>query len=154
MSSWKIEQLNLEKDLEPALTFAEMLLLELEDTRSTAPFNRKKVSTDLEKNRDKFSVFVARDEQGSGVGLLTLVESFAIYANGSYGVINELYIAPRYRSKGVGKALLDSVKEFGSKKGWKRIDVTAPEGKKWKRTVEFYLREGFEHTGPKLKFLL
>ena len=39
---------------------------------------------------DRFIPIVAKNEQGAIVGILTLVENYAIYANGNYGIINEM----------------------------------------------------------------
>ena len=103
---------------------------------------------------DRFQVFVARDDSGELAGLATLCETFAIYANGNYGVIDEMYVAPAFRSQGLGKRLVDAIKGFGRERGWSRIDVTAPEGEGWERTRRFYEREGFSFAGPKLKLLL
>ena len=111
-----------------------------------------RVLEDWNTNTGRFYVFAALDERDEPVGLITLAECFAIYAGGSYGIINELYVSPPYRSKGVGKQLLDIVKETAAKKNWLRIDVVAPLEPKWGRTVRFYEREGFTHAGPKLKF--
>jgi GNAT superfamily N-acetyltransferase len=97
---------------------------------------------------------VARTADGEIAGISTVVESFAIYANGTYGVINEMYVAPPYRSKGVGARLIDAVKELAGRRGWARIDVTAPESPAWDRTRRFYESQGFVFTGPKLKFVL
>ncbi len=101
---------------------------------------------------DRVHVFVARDADGSIAGVLTMCEGFAIYANGLFGVINEMYVMPRHRSRGVGKMLLDEAKALARQLGWKRIDVTAPESSAWSRTRAFYEREGFTFAGPKLKF--
>ena len=103
---------------------------------------------------DRFHVFAARSAANELYGILTLVQSFAIYANGPYGIINEMYVPPEHRSRGVGSRLLDAAKDFGRAKGWSRIDVTTPEAERWARTRRFYEKEGFVFTGPKLKFLL
>ncbi len=103
---------------------------------------------------ERFHVFVAKNETGEICGILTLAEAFAIYANGNYGIINEMYVAPEYRSAGIGARLVDAAKNFGRQKGWARIDVTAPESERWERTRRFYEKQGFVFTGPKLKFLL
>ena len=130
------------------------LLAELrEDPSEEASVDKSKVVRDWLMNRDRHRVYVALDNDRI-VGILTLQECFAIYANGSYGVINELYVVPDYRSKGVGKTLVDKAAAVARMKGWRRLDVTAPAGDKWQRTVNFYLREGFVHTGPKLKLML
>ena len=97
---------------------------------------------------------VARTADGEIAGIATVVESFAIYANGPYGVINEMYVAPPYRSQGVGARLIAAVKDLAARRGWIRIDVTAPESPAWDRTRRFYESQGFVFTGPKLKFVL
>lgn len=84
---------------------------------------------------------------------MTATEAFAIYANGPYGIIDEMYVFPTCRSQGVGGALLDAVKDLAERKGWHRIDVTAPESPSFARTRSFYEREGFTFAGPKLKFI-
>lgn len=40
------------------------------------------------------------------IGFGAICESRSLYAKGSFGIIQELYIMPRYRSKGVGKSLI------------------------------------------------
>lgn len=94
---------------------------------------------------------IAYDEKREPLGLLTLVEGFAIYANGAYGVIPEMYVIPEARSSGVGRRLIESAVQIGRERGWSRIDVTAPESPAWQRSVRFYESCGFEFAGPKLK---
>ena len=91
---------------------------------------------------------------GEAVGILTVTETFAIYAGGRYGVIDEMYVDPGHRSAGVGRGLLEAAKELGRVRGWRRIDVTAPPGDAWGRTVRFYEGHGFVFTGPKMRCLL
>jgi len=116
--------------------------------------DKAKILADWEASKERFVAFVAIAENGEVLGIITLAQSFAIYAGGCYGAINELYVAPKHRNKNVGKMLVETAKDYGRKRGWKRLDVTAPPGDKWRRTVNFYLREGFAHTGPKLRFML
>jgi len=137
---------------ETVFALVEKLLFELrENAEDSAMFDRDKVINNWNSVSDRFVAFIAYDgDQAAGV--ITLVECFAIYAGGSFGIINELYVAPEYRSRKIGRQLLETVKDFGRSRGWKRIDVTAPPGPRWERTVRFYEREGFLFTGPKLKF--
>ena len=102
----------------------------------------------------KTDVWFAFNHNNDVVGICTLTESQALYAGGNYGVIDEMYIVPGYRSKNVGALLVDHVKEIARQKRWKRIDVTAPTEEKWKRTIAFYEKCGFTFTGPKLKLVL
>lgn len=142
-------------DAEVVFGFVLRLLRELgEESDDLGALNEANVLRAWRETGDRFHVLAARDEGNEIVGLLTLNEAFAIYANGRYAVIDEMYVVPGHRSNGVGKKLIDAVKELGRVRGWTRIEVTAPESQRWVRTRHFYEREGFSFTGPKLKFLL
>ena len=108
---------------------------------------------DLLANHPGVWAFVA--EAGTETtGVLTLNECAAIYAGGSFGEICELYVAPAFRSAGVGAKLIDAAVEFGRKRGWPVIEVGAPDIPRWQKSVEFYQRYGFEMVGPRLEFEL
>lgn len=94
------------------------------------------------------------DDAGEPRAFFTLAESFAFFAHGSYGILNELWVDPTLRSQGVGEAVIDFCARFGGERGWHRIDVTAPPDPKWDPTFEFYRKRGFVPTGPKLKLLV
>ena len=98
--------------------------------------------------------FLAVDEKGEAVGVLTLNECASIYAGGVFGEISELYVAPQARSEGIGPELLGRAIEFGRTKRWGRLEVGAPDASRWNRTVAFYLNNGFVEVGPRLKLLL
>lgn len=133
----------------------EKLLMELREEGEEAGIpDRERARRHWLENSDKFTSFIARDENHKPIGIITLTECFAIYAGGNFGIINELYIIPEYRSQKVGQKLLETVKDYARKKGWKRIDVTAPPGDGWARTIRFYEREGFVLTGRNLKFFV
>jgi len=88
------------------------------------------------------------------LAFFTLGESFSIFAHGKYGIINELWVNEAVRSKGIGKTVIQEILKIGAKRNWKRIDVSAPPGEKWDRTVNFYQKNGFSFTGRKLKIHL
>jgi GNAT superfamily N-acetyltransferase len=85
------------------------------------------------------------------IGFICIIESSAIYAGGKFGVINELYVKPQLRSKGIGKKLLLYADQLKEMKGWSRLELSTPEESKWKRTLNFYLKEGFTITGVRMK---
>lgn len=105
--------------------------------------------------REKYFVFVASDEDARAIGFVALYESHALYAEGAFGTIPELYVRPGYRSLGVGLRLLEQAKSFGKSRGWKRLEVTTPPLPLFDKTLTFYEREGFAITGGrKLKVVL
>jgi len=99
-------------------------------------------------------VFIASDGYGKAVGFITIGITSAIYAEGTFGVINELYVVPEVRSSGIGKLLLDAAKRLAASKGWTRLEVTAALERVNPRAIRFYQREEFVESGPRLKFEL
>jgi GNAT superfamily N-acetyltransferase len=97
---------------------------------------------------DSHSTLLALDEDEDIVGILTMVECLSISAGGKYGVINELYVVPEYRSEGVGKMLIDEAKDLIESRDWKRLELTTP-GDEFSKTLRFYEREGFYKIGPR-----
>ncbi len=106
-------------------------------------------------DHEKYIVFVARKENGNAVGFIALYESHALYAEGAFGTIPELYVYPEYRSHNVGRRLLCEARSFGTARGWKRLEVTTPPLPQFDKALAFYEREGFAITGGrKLKVAL
>lgn len=99
---------------------------------------------------DKHSTLLAYDDDDNLAGVITLAESISLYAGGTIGVINELYVLAPYRSEGLGRMLIDEAKNLGNARGWKRLEVTTP-GEEYERTLRFYEREGFFQIGPRYK---
>ena len=103
----------------------------------------------------RYFVLVARDIGGIDLGFVALYECYALYAEGVFGTIPELYVRPEYRSQGIGRLLLDLAKAYGMEQGWTRIEVTTPPLPQFARTLAFYEREGFAVSGGlKLRVLL
>lgn len=105
--------------------------------------------------REKYFVFVARSVSGSPAGFIALYESYALYAEGAFGTIPELYVQPEHRANGLGLHLVSQAKSFGASRGWTRLEVTTPPLPQFDRTLAFYEREGFAISGGrKLKVSL
>lgn len=148
-----ISRLGLE-DAETVFEWVLRLLVELgEEGEELGELARDQVLKVWRERRNQYHVYAAKDGDRI-VGILTLSVTFAIYANGEYGVIDEMYVDPEYRSAGVGAKLVQAAADFGRLQGWARLDVTAPESERWERTRRFYEKQGFVFTGPKLKLLL
>ena len=103
----------------------------------------------------RYFVLMARDGVGAASGFVALYESYALYAEGAYGTIPELYVRPAHRSMGIGCRLVQGAKAYGAERGWKRIEVTTPPLPQFDRTLAFYERQGFAVSGGrKLRVLL
>lgn len=106
-------------------------------------------------DREKYFVFLASIDGGHPVGFVALYESYALYAEGAFGTIPELYVRPDYRSRELGRRLISEARAFGVARGWRRLEVTTPPLPQFERTLAFYERAGFSVTGGrKLKLSL
>lgn len=95
-----------------------------------------------------YYVFLARERNtGEAIGFISLYESYALYSEGAYGTIPELYVRPEFRSGSVGASLLQRAKAFAVSKNWKRLEVTTPPIPEFDRTLSFYESNGFEISG-------
>jgi len=103
--------------------------------------------------KGKYIALLAINNTEEVVGILTMGKSCAVYAGGKFGVIHEFYINPEIRSQGIGKLLLEKAKQKSLDLNWNRLEVGAPPYPVWERTTDFYLREGFQEIGPRLKWL-
>ncbi len=99
-------------------------------------------------NDGTYIVLLARDvAQPEPLGFLALYECYALYAEGSFGTIPELFVRPAYRSSGVGATLISEAQGVGQTRGWSRIEVTTPPLPQFDRTLAFYQQQGFSISG-------
>lgn len=98
-------------------------------------------------SHEKYFVFVARSGSLSSAGFIALYESYALYAEGAFGTIPELYVRPAYRKNKLGLHLVSEAKSFGASRGWTRLEVTTPPLPQFDKTLAFYEREGFAISG-------
>ena len=106
-------------------------------------------------DREKYFVLIARSGSGSPAGFIALYESYALYAEGAFGTIPELYVRPEHRTNRLGLHLVSQAKSLGASRGWTRLEVTTPPLPQFDRTLAFYEREGFAISGGrKLKVSL
>jgi GNAT superfamily N-acetyltransferase len=85
------------------------------------------------------------------VGFISFIAATAIYAKGSFGVVNELYIIPEFRSKKVGQKLIEYVVAFGKTQHWERIELDTPKPEGAAKALNFYIKEGFTTSGFRMK---
>ncbi|MGA2257095.1 MAG: GNAT family N-acetyltransferase [Thermoguttaceae bacterium] len=67
-------------------------------------------------------VFVAIDRQsGDGLGFVQLYPSFSSVAAQCIWILNDLFVAPTARRRGVGRSLLNAARDHGASSGAKRL---------------------------------
>lgn len=94
------------------------------------------------------TLFIACDS-ATPVGFLQLYSSFSSVSMGRTFILNDLYVRPRFRRKGVAKRLMTAAEEFGRKIGAVQLTlstaVTNQEAQAlyaamgWKRDEQFYV---------------
>lgn len=130
------------------------LLNEIMQKINIQAFNYNQVETEKRAKslieRKKYWVFLAKEQiSRKNVGFVSIYESYALYSEGEYGTVPELYVRPEFRSKNVGQLLLEKAVEFAEKRDWKRIEVTTPPLPEFERTLNFYQKNKFEISGGK-----
>lgn len=139
-------------DFEGLTSMVGELLNEIMDKISIKVFNFNAEETKIRAqelvSKEKYWVFTAKDfESGENVGFVSLYESYALYSEGAFGTIPELFVRPKWRSKNIGKQLLQKAIAFSQSKGWKRLEVTTPPLPQFDKTLSFYQANGFEISG-------
>jgi len=80
-------------------------------------------------------------------GFVALCESHALYAEGTFGIIQELYVRGAFRLAGTGGALVEAAKQDAVQKGWRRLELCTPPVPEFEPVVSFYAGRGFSVTG-------
>ncbi len=141
-----------ERDFDDLVLMVGELLQEIMDKINYKAFNFDPIKTKTRVNdlisNNKYWVFVAKDiDSKHNIGFVSIYESYALYSEGAYGTIPELYVLPEYRSQDVGKLLIQKAVDFGREKCWSRLEVTTPPLPQFDRTLLFYEENGFEISG-------
>ena len=137
-------------NFEEVVYMLESLYLELGEERESIEFLNISLIESITKDGNTL-ILKATSTNDEILGILCLSEAQAIYAGGNYGIVNDMYVYPQYRSKYIGKKLIEKAKELAKEKNWKRIEVTAPTSEN-KKTIDFYKKNEFVFTGPKMKW--
>lgn len=81
------------------------------------------------------------------VGFLSCHIQSLLHHCARIGEVQEMYVIPDSRSKGVGKILLDSLNGLARKRKVEQLEVVS--NRKRKQTHRFYLAQGFTFTSKK-----
>ena len=97
--------------------------------------------------RDGHYAAIIGEYENMPVAVVTFTETYALYAGGKIGVIQEFYISPEHRGSGVGSSLIEQVKKYGKQQGWSCIELCTPPLPEFERTLNFYQKNGLTPVG-------
>lgn len=132
----------------------EQLLAELGGSRPPRAELEAEVRAALED--PAIGVTLVAEAGGEIVGVLSASWQRALHVPGRYATIQDLWTDPGWRSRKLGAALVDGLAELCRAEGVERIEVGLPREsfEAIRATEGFYLGNGFEHLGPRMRRLL
>jgi GNAT superfamily N-acetyltransferase len=141
-------------DVEGVATAVEALLVELGGRCPERSALKSEVRALLEDPAGS-SVLIA-EADGKTVGLLSASWQRAIHVPGVYATIQDLWVDEAWRSRGVGAELVEAIASQARTRGVSRLEVGLPRETfaAIASTESFYVRNGFEHLGPRMRRLL
>jgi GNAT superfamily N-acetyltransferase len=132
----------------------EELLVELGGKRPARPEVEAEVRAIVED--PAAGLLLVAEREGELVGVLGASWSRAIHVPGRYVLIQDLWVAPDWRSQGVGAELIEAIAARALEAGVARLEVGLPreDFAAIDATESFYRDNGFEHLGPRMRRLL
>jgi ribosomal protein S18 acetylase RimI-like enzyme len=70
------------------------------------------------------AIFLALGDDGEALGFTQLYPSFSSVSAGRIYVLNDLFVVPQGRGRGIGRALLDAAAAFGREQGALRLSLS------------------------------
>ncbi len=132
----------------------EALLIELGGERPPAAALREAART-LAGDPEAGALLVAECE-GAIVGVLAASWQYAIHVPGRYGSIQDLWVHPEWRSRALGRELIQALVRQAAEVGVPRLEVGLPQESfaQLPATERFYRENGFAPLGPRMRRLL
>jgi GNAT superfamily N-acetyltransferase len=152
-SSWRVRDA-VAADVEAIATAVTQLLLELGGT-PPEPEAMRATTLELIGNRDAGAVLVT-EADGALVGVLAASWQTAIHTAGRYGLIQDLWVHPAWRSRAIGAALVQAMVELAGRERVGRVEVGLPreDFPGLQATEAFYARNGFTPLGRRMRLAL
>jgi GNAT superfamily N-acetyltransferase len=142
------------EDLAAVVEAVEELLAELGGRRPSRPQMEAEVGALLDDGA--LGTLLVAEGDGSLVGVLGASWQRAIHVPGRYATIQDLWVHPEWRSRGIGAELVEALAARAREQGVGRIEVGLPreDFAAIEQTEAFYRGAGFEHLGPRMRRLL
>jgi len=90
------------------------------------------------------NIYLVAEVNGFLSGYISCHGQFLLHHGGRVFEIQELYVAPEFRSNGIGQLLVQNLESALSLFDYRSLEVTAH--KKREKTHDFYLKMGFHFT--------
>jgi GNAT superfamily N-acetyltransferase len=149
---WRVREAT-EEDVPAVAAAVAELLVELSgggpDTTELEEATRKLVADKVEG-----TLLVAETgDEGEIVGVLAASWQHAIHVPGRYGTIQDLWVHPQWRSRAIGRDLVEAYCEIARREGAMRLEVGLPRESfaAIEATEAFYRANGFEPLGPRMR---
>jgi GNAT superfamily N-acetyltransferase len=153
--AWRVREAG-EADAAPVAAAIGELLIELGGEGPGATVLEEATRT-LAGDPELGALLLAEPEEGGApVGVLAASWQYAIHVPGRYGTIQDLWVHPDWRSRSVGRGLLDAFFARARREGAKRVEVGLPreDFANLRQTEAFYLANGFVNLGPRMRRIL
>ena len=87
------------------------------------------------------------------IGLATVSRVHALRASSEYGILQELWVDPKYRSARLGQRLLEAIDREAQSRGWPMIEATLPlDGyPALEKLTRFYQAAGYTRAGQRYR---
>lgn len=153
-SGWRVREASA-KDVPAVAAAVAELLVELSG-KGPAATELEEAARELAGDRGVGALLVAEaggEGNGAIVGVLAASWQHAIHVPGRYGTIQDLWVHPEWRSRAIGRDLVEAFCDVARREGAKRLEVGLPRESfaRIGATEAFYRANGFEHLGPRMR---
>jgi branched-chain amino acid aminotransferase len=151
-TGWRVREASARDAPAVAAAVAE-LLVELSG-KGPAAGELEEATRELAGDRRAGALLVAEaGDAGTIVGVLAASWQHAIHVPGRYGTIQDLWVHPEWRSRAIGRDLIEAFCDLARREGAKRLEVGLPRESfaRIEATEAFYRANGFEHLGPRMR---
>lgn len=142
------------RDAPEVAAAVEALLVELGGERP-ATAELEESARQLAEGRAAGALLVAEADEAI-VGILAASWQHAIHVPGRYGTIQDLWVRQDWRSRALGRELVEALVTLAGELGVARLEVGLPQESfaQIEATERFYLGNGFSRLGPRMRRLV
>lgn len=112
--------------------------------------NKQRVGLDMLINGGPCSVMLIAEVKSEIAGMVNLQRIISTAAGGYSVLLEDLYVKPEFRKKGMGRMLIDHAVQWGKQCGALRVQLAADIRNK--PAISFYLKESFNASNMVLHY--